>query len=449
MNPVDALWLTVDRPENLMIIEALVLLSGPVDRARLEQVVQARVVERFPVFAHRSTGPRRLGRRSRWVGSDGFHVGDHIHEVALEGDVDDSVVQAYVATHLGTPLPADRPLWEVHLLTGHPTGTAMYVRLHHSLADGIALTQVLLSLTDATPDAAVDAVPDLSAGAAGERTPASRPPAVRLTVARGLAQGAGMAARVPGILVKLLVTTTPSTALTGVASRSKLVVWSDAIPLEGIKAVARATDSTVNDVLVAALGGALRRYQLLHDETAVDVPTMIPVNLRRAGQPLRAALGNRFSVVLLTLPCALPTAAARLAETKRRMDRIKGSPEPLVTFVLMHAIGLTGQRVGRLLSRYFATKAVGVTTNVPGPREPRFLAGSRIDKLMGWVPSSGHQSLGTCIFSYAGNVMVGFKVDAEAIPDPDVILQAFHAEVAALLESAPVLRAEPPRVPAG
>ena len=118
------------------------------------------------------------------------------------------------------------------------------------------------------------------------------------------------------------------------------------------------------------------------------------------------------------------------------MDAIKRSPEPLVTFALMHGIGRTGRHVGKVLARFFAAKAVGVTTNVPGPREPRYVAGARIDKLMGWVPGSGHQSVGTCIFSYAGNVLVGFKVDAAAIPDPERILEAFHAEVDALLEVA-------------
>jgi WS/DGAT/MGAT family acyltransferase len=247
-----------------------------------------------------------------------------------------------------------------------------------------------------------------------------------------LGKGLALAVQVPGILIRLLVATCPTTALSGVASRSKLVVWSEAVPLEDIKAVAKATDSTVNDVLVSALSGALHRYQLHHDGDAVDLPTMIPVNLRPLEEPLEEGLGNRFAVVILRMPSGLQRPEARLAETKRRMDKIKQSPEPLVTFALMHGIGRTGRHVSRLLARFFAAKAIGVTTNVPGPREPRYVAGARIDKLMGWVPGTGHQSLGTCIFSYAGNVYVGFKVDATAIPHPELILEAFHDEIQAL-----------------
>ena len=435
MNPVDALWLTSDGPENLMVIEALVMLSGPVDRDRLEKVVQQRVVERFPVFGQRAASSLRPWGRPRWVDAEDFEVGDHLREVALEAPADDAVLQAYVAGHLGTPLPPDRPLWEIHLLTGHPTGTAMYVRLHHSLADGIALTEVLLTLTDDSPDADAADVPDLRPDVPPERS--GKASSARLAiVGRALTTGAVMAAQVPGILAKLLVSTCPTTALSGVPGTSKLVVWSEAFSLDDIKSVARATGSTVNDVLVAALSGAFHRYQVHHDGRAVDLPTMIPVNLRPLGKPLDAALGNRFAVVLLRTPSGLRTAAARLAETKRRMDKIKGSPEPVITFGLMHGIGLTGRRLGGVLARFFAAKAVGVTTNVPGPRETRYLAGTRIEKLMGWVPGSGQQSLGTCIFSYAGNVWVGFKADAEAIPDPERILEAFHDEVDALLELA-------------
>ena len=89
----------------------------------------------------------------------------------------------------------------------------------------------------------------------------------------------------------------------------------------------------------------------------------------------------------------------------------------------------TGPRLSRALVDFFADKASGVTTNVPGPREPRYLAGTRITSLLGWVPGSGDQTLGTCIFTYAGTVRVGFKTDTSVIPDPERILDAFHDEM--------------------
>jgi len=439
LNPVDAIWLNTECPENLLVIEALVLLDGPVDRARLERVLQHRVVDRYPVFRQRLVASRALGGLRRWMDVSTFDVSDHVREVVVQPPGDEAALQAYVGSFLSMPLRRDRPMWEIHLVHGLATGSAMYVRLHHSLADGIALTRVLLSLTDAASDAPDPthepaAAPGGPGGVVGllrrglaVASSSLRPARVLSTLATILQAGR--------VAARLLVAVNPKTAMSaesGGAGRDKVLLWSAPIPLAQVKRLARATDTTVNDVLVSALAGALERYQTHHGERAVDVRTMIPVNLRPLDKPLPARLGNRFAVVLLTLPSGLATPAARLAETKRRMDAIKASPEALITFALLHAIGLTGHRLSPVLARFFARKADAVTTNVPGPREHRYLAGTRIAGLLGWVPSSTDQTLGTCIFTYAGTVRVGFKADALAIPDPGRILAGFQAELESL-----------------
>ena len=469
LNPVDAIWLNTECPENLLVIEALVLLEGPVDRVRLERVLQRRVVERFPVFGQRLVVSGVWGGLGRWTDVSSFEVSDHVREVVVAAPGDEAALQAYVGGFLSVPLRRDRPMWEVHLVRGLATGSAMYVRLHHSLADGIALTQVLLSLTDpdpdpdADPDADSDADSDPDADADEGCGEGADPSGESVSASGGVGGVLGLLGRVVAVgasllgparlfstlavvgqagrvAARLLVAVNPTTAMSAVsgrAGRDKVVVWSTPIPLTQVKRLAGASGSTVNDVLVAALAGALRRYQTYHGGRAVDVRTMIPVNLRPLDMPLPARLGNRFAVVLLTLPSGLATPAARLGETKRRMDAIKASPEALVTFGLLHAIGLTGHRLSPVLARFFARKADAVTTNVPGPREHRYLAGTRVAGLLGWVPSSTNQTLGTCIFTYAGTVRVGFKVDALAIPDPGRILAGFHAELESLYLLAP------------
>ncbi len=440
VSPVDAIWLNMDRVENLMVIECLVLLDGPVDRERFEDVVRRRILDRYPVFGRVPVGPRHRGGLPRWREAPDFRLSNHIREVELPAPGDDSALQEYVASFLSTPLPRDRPLWEMHLVEGMAEGSAIFVRLHHALADGIALTEVLLSLTDATPDA----------DPAGASTDPERTLSAWLNELIQILRGAPRALRnrlrasrilttlaVVGqgrrIMRKLLLTRNPDTAVSGRAGAVKKVVWSGPISFEQVRSFAKATGTTINDVLVTALAGSLHRYQLEHDGHAVDIPTMIPVNLRPPGQPLPLLLGNRFALVLLPLPSGQSTPRARLEETKRRMDRIKGSPEAIMTFGMIHAIGLTGRRLSRILVRFFAGKAVGVTTNVPGPRDHRYLAGTRINGLLGWVPGSGSQTLGTCIFTYAGTVRVGFKTDAGTIPDPERILADVHDELDALM----------------
>ncbi len=438
INPVDAIWLNMDRIQNLMVIECVMFLDGPVDRARLDRVVQRRLIDAYPVFSRRPTKPLSRWAKTRWRDVHDFDLAEHVREVRLPAPGDAAALQEYVGRFLAEPLPRDRPLWEIHLVEGLDEGSAIYVRLHHALADGIALTQVLLSLTDPTADADPDAadgggsrhhgVGDLieaARRAAPEVSKLLRPARLRTGISAAIRSGlSGI-----GVLRKLLVTRNPESALAGAAGAHKLAVWSDPIDLQLIKEIAKDSEATVNDVLVSALAGSLERYQSERRGRSVEIPTMIPVNLRPMHLPLPRELGNRFALVLLLLPSGLTSPAARLAETKRRMDKIKRSPEPVITFALIQGIGLLGRRLSRILVTFFSGKASGVTTNVPGPREHRYLAGTRITSLLGWVPGSGDQTLGTCIFTYAGTVRVGFKTDSSVIPDPERILKAFHEEI--------------------
>ena len=453
VNPVDAIWLNMDRPQNLMVIECLMFLDGPVDRERFEHVVRTRLLDLYPVFSRRPVPGRGRWGRARWRDTGELDLTRHLREVRLPAPGDDAALQAYVSEFLATPLPRDRPLWDIHLIEGLAEGSAIFVRLHHALADGIALTQVLFSLTDVSAEGDRDGSfhPDSRHHLLSEVVQAARRAAPEVPqllrparVRAGALTGLRLALSGLGVLKKLLVTRNPDSAVAGIAGREKQAVWSDPIALQRVKEIAAHSGATVNDVLVSALAGALERYQRDSGGRTVDLPTMIPVNLRPLHIPLPRELGNRFALVLLTLPSGPGEPHARLAETKRRMDAIKVSPEPAITFALIHAIGLLGTRLNRALVTYFAGKVTGVTTNVPGPREARYLAGTRISGLLGWVPGSGEQALGTCIFTYAGTVRVGFKTDAAVIPDPERILAAFHLELEAL-ERAPDAQPHTPR----
>jgi WS/DGAT/MGAT family acyltransferase len=238
--------------------------------------------------------------------------------------------------------------------------------------------------------------------------------------------------RTGAIANKLLLGPHPHTPFSGTPGVAKQVAWCDTFPLEDVKRVGRAAGATVNDVLVAAVAGALRTYTIERGGTPQDVGTMVPVNVRPLDRPLPVDLGNQFALVLLRLPIAEESPFARIAETKRRMDVIKHSPEVFLTFELIKGIGRSGPELERFFVDFFAAKAIGVTTNVPGPRQERFLAGSRIARVMSWPPESGDQTLGISIFSYAGDVQVGFRVDTEHIPDPERLVAAFEAEITEL-----------------
>ncbi len=180
----------------------------------------------------------------------------------------------------------------------------------------------------------------------------------------------------------------------------KRVIWSDPVPLSEVRAIGKAAGATINDVLVAAVAGALRRYMAEHGEI-VNIRAMVPVNLRSADHPPEA-LGNQFALVYLTLPLEEETAQLRLRNVKRQMDMLKQSPEPVIVYEILNIIGMFPGRLADWVTSWFSTKASAVLTNVPGPRTQLYFAGHPMQRIMFWVPQSGRIGLGISIISYHG-----------------------------------------------
>ncbi len=180
--------------------------------------------------------------------------------------------------------------------------------------------------------------------------------------------------------------------------------------------------------------GALRDYLSTRgvDVDHTTVRAMVPVDLR---PPQRAgALGNEFGLVILELAVASPTPAKRLVATKSRMDTLKRSPEAVAMRVLMDIFGRGPKPLEDLANQVFGSKASVVMTNVAGPRQPLYLAGVAIDRMMFWVPHPGEQlGMGISILSYKGLATLSVIADARLVPDPQAITDQFSREFEAML----------------
>jgi WS/DGAT/MGAT family acyltransferase len=232
----------------------------------------------------------------------------------------------------------------------------------------------------------------------------------------------------------MLMSSDPNTAFKGKLGVRKRVAWTEPISLDKIKTVGRAiSTATLNDVLIATVTGAMRRY-LKSRNTRVnelDLRVTVPINIRKPGTEFE--LGNKFSLVFLPLPVHLEDPILRLKEVKRRMDRLKTSPDPLINFALLSVMGYLPPLLAKQASAFFGNKASGVLTNVPGPRQPLYFAGQKIENFMFWVPRSGKIGLGISIFSYDGKVTVGVASDEGLMPDPEILLDGFEEEFNSLL----------------
>jgi diacylglycerol O-acyltransferase len=327
----------------------------------------------------------------------------------------------------------------------------MISRIHHCIADGIALSRVLLSLTDTHPDAGI--APPREGGGRGRLGSLAAPLKTGAQLAQaGVHEGIEIlthpTSELPALasrgtddaaaLAKLLLTGSDAkTVLSAELGASRRVTWSDRMPLDGIKAIGHASGTTVNDVLTSALAGALRHYLLRRDSLVEQIRTMVPYNLRGSEEPLPRELGNRFGLVYLTLPVGIADPTDRVAEVHRRMNAIKHSREGGLSFAILEAVGLTPHQIEQRLLDVFANKTSAVLTNVQGPSEPIYFAGSEIAGVVPWVPAAGTIGMGINIFSYNGGVTVGLQVDAGLIPDPETIIADYEREVEALRQLAP------------
>jgi WS/DGAT/MGAT family acyltransferase len=249
-----------------------------------------------------------------------------------------------------------------------------------------------------------------------------------------------MTAASAAVLTRLIVIPSDrETIFRGELGTAKKVVWSEPVDLERVKEIGRATGCTVNDILIAALTGALRTYM----ETRGDAPdigdlrAMVPVNLRPTGGPLE--LGNEFGMVYLSLPVSTGDPLRRLFEVKRRMDMLKRSPEANVVYKVLNLLGRLPGELASVAVDHFAGKASAVLTNVPGPQETLYFDGVPIRRILFWVPQSGNIGLGISIISYDGLVTLGLVIDEKLSTNPEEILDQFHAEFDALADQVSIL----------
>jgi len=199
-----------------------------------------------------------------------------------------------------------------------------------------------------------------------------------------------------------------------------------------VKLIGRWSETTVNDVLLATVSGALRSYLLEQGRPTTDMTAMVPFNLRALQEPISRELGNHFGLVLAELPLATEGPSERLRAVHSRMDQLKRSPDASLSYGLLTVAGSLSERAERRIVDLFSSKASAVMTNVPGPRETVRFAGVPVSTALVWAPTSGHIGISVSVFSYDDHVTVGLMVDPIHVPDPERIAALIELELETL-----------------
>jgi diacylglycerol O-acyltransferase / wax synthase len=460
---LDTLMLRMDNPVDPVVVTGMLVLGAPIDIGQLKATIETRIL-RFNRLRQRVVPSRLPWRAPSWKDAVSVDLDYHVQRVILPPPGDQAALQRTVSVLIGIPLDMNRPPWQMHLVETYGSGSVLICRAHHSLADGVALVHVILSLADAGAADPLD--PPDSPSDPEQQDPPPGPDVIqrpqgrtrRRPVRRLMRRGPWTLSqfrRVPELIQLARDTATVAsdlilsppdadTVFRGMPSLPKSIAWSEPVPLEEIKTIGQRLDGTVNDVLLAALAGALQRYLQLRQDLRADVSlrAIIPINRRPLGA--EAELGNRITAVFLPLPLDIADPAERLAELKRRMDGLKDSMQPAVVLAGLEVVSRAPSMALALALGYLSSKATVIVTNVKGPQDRLYLLGAPVEEIMAWIPRYGGIGIGISILSYAGQVRLGVVSDDAIVPDPENIMAGFRDEVDTLLALALALEAKRP-----
>ncbi|GLY38161.1 diacylglycerol O-acyltransferase [Amycolatopsis sp. NBRC 101858] len=449
LSPLDAAFLEIEDedPSSSLAIASVAIAEGPAPaQDEFETAVLAQLAG-IPRYHQKvRTVPFDLGPPA-WVDDPAFDPPAHFGRVALPEPHDRAALGELVALLMGERLERDRPLWEFWVIEDLPDGRwAILSKVHHALADGLAATRLQTILFGSTePPAPRDAdSPDPGSArlldeAIGTllRTPwdQARLLAREVLHPNRLARHVSDAARGLTAMTSALLPASP-TPLTGPLGRDRHYSTAS-VPLAEIKAVARAFDVTVNDVLLAAVTAGFRELLLQRGETpaADSVRSLVPVSARNG-----TSLDNEVSLLLPLLPVDLTDPAQRLIRVHRRLETLKAGKEAtagaLLTATAAHEPFAPVAWAIRAAAHLPQRNIVTVTTNVRGPAEPLSALGRPIVEIYPYVPIALRVRIGVAMLSYAGQVTFGITSDAGAVPETEVLVKAIEREVQALREVA-------------
>lgn len=409
VNPVDAAWLRMDGPTNAMVITVVFRFERPLERAGLDatfaRLLEHRKFRQRPVYE-----PRTL-TRAVWEDDPDFSLDRHVHHVRLDGG--EAALDALVSERMSTPLDRAHPLWRVDVISGiDGEGSALLVRVHHAVGDGVALVRLLLGVS----------------GAGHEQKPVEVgvAPPPKVTTARALFDRTRAQAETLARL--LLLPPDNETPLRGRLGMEKGAAMSRAIPVDLIKALAKKNGGHVNDLLASAVAGAVRGYLA----TPRTVRALVPVFIRGDDSDT----GNHFGMAYLPLPVEEASRALRLRAVKTEMDAIKSAPDARVAFVVLGAMGLASPTLEKLGIELFTMKASMLITNVPGPAGTVQVGGQDVKSMVVWAPTSGSIGLGFSLLTYAGELRLGVSADKNLVADPHALVACFEQEIEAMREEA-------------
>jgi diacylglycerol O-acyltransferase / wax synthase len=407
-----------------------------------------RRLHRAPRYRQRLVGVPLGVARPVWVDDDCFDITRHVRPA------DTGSLAELAGSVLSTPLGRDRPLWELWIADRLDDGRIGIVgKAHHCMVDGIAAVELAAVLLDPEPNPPPEP--------RDEWEPVEAPGSARLLIdgmlgrARDQLALAGSAARLVGspgtlatgayragrALLSSLAPASPLGALNAPISPYR-TLSTLARPLDELKAIKRAYGCTVNDVVLAASCGGVRRHLERHGEAPARLKAMVPVNVR--ARDAAREFGNRISFIFLELPCDEPGPEQRLRDISHATKRAKAGGEPAGATTVLDLAAAAPSALQRAMSRLVASPRTFnvVVSNIPGPQEPMWMLGCRLRGTYPVVPLADRHALSIGFTTVGGGAFFGIYADRDAAPDAELLKDDIGDALDELARLAPARRDE-------
>ncbi len=432
-------WYMEKDPLLRSTVVCVLLLDSSPDWDRLPERLE-RSTRRSPGFRHRVVLPPLRLATPRWVVDPDFDLSWHVRRFEAAPPRTLATVLEFARKTGMAGLDRDRPLWEFTFIEGIEGGqTALVMKLHHSLTDGVGGMDIARLLFDVerdpgdlgpmpeapvgeqlgTLDLARDALGydwsqlfDLSkrrlSSAVGDVTHALRHP--REAITETAATGQSIARFVEPV----------SDTLSPIMTERHVTWHYDvlAFPLAEILNAAHAAGAKHNDAFLSAVTAGLRIYHERHDTHVDELRVTMPVSIRKAGDPIG---GNRITLVRFKVPVGIAEPRERMGETHRRCESVKTDRALPFTNAIAGTLNLLPRAaIGGMLKHIDF-----LASNVPGIPMPLYLAGARVNSFYGFGPTTG-AALNVTLMSYSGTCYVGVNIDTGAVSDPDVLMDCLQ-----------------------
>jgi diacylglycerol O-acyltransferase / wax synthase len=450
---LDTSFLQLEREGAHMHVASTTIFEGPPPAYPEFRDHIASRLHLVPRFRQRLRSVPLAQGRPVWVDDPHLNLSYHVRHTSLPPPGSEQQLRVLAARTFSQELDRSKPLWEMWLIEGLSDGRfAVVGKSHHALVDGVAGMDITTVLFDVEPEP--------QGGAAGESWVPQPEPSDAQLVAEALLERATSPGKIVRGVTRMVRRprrvleeaaenalaagrfarvgmAAPRTPLNVEIGPHRRFAWVRA-SLVDLKRIKNSLGGTVNDVVLAAVTGALHRYlrDRGHPVEGLELRAMVPVSVRAEGE--RGEAGNRVAAMMVPLPVSSADPAERMRLISERIGDLKASRQALGAEVLTELTNFAPPTIAAQAARLQSRQRFFnlVVTNVPGPQFPLYLLGRRMERIFPMVPLAKSQALCVGVFSYDGQVNFGLIGDYDALSDLDDVASDLAASLSELLEAA-------------